>query len=54
LMFERPVGARFAPFVGVFTWLVPGPRDITALPQGVLGNLPYLWVGGTVGVSLGL
>lgn len=52
--FERPIGAHFAPFVGAFAWLVPGPRDISALPQGVLGNLPYLWVGGVAGVSLGL
>jgi hypothetical protein len=54
LMLERPIGTRFAPFVGVFTWLVPAPSDITAFPQGVLGNLPYLWMGGTIGVSLGL
>lgn len=52
--FERPIGAHFAPFVGAFAWVVPGPRDISALPQGVLGNLPYLWVGGAAGVSLGL
>jgi hypothetical protein len=52
--FERPIGAHFAPFFGAFTWVVPGPRDVSALPQGVLGNLPYLWVGGAAGVSLGL
>jgi hypothetical protein len=52
--FERPIGAHFAPFIGAYAWLVPGPRNISALPQGVLGNLPYLWIGGTVGVSLGL
>jgi hypothetical protein len=33
---------------------VPAPRDLAALPQGALGNLPYLWIGGTLGVSLGL
>ncbi|HTA92695.1 MAG TPA: hypothetical protein VK745_24120 [Polyangiaceae bacterium] len=52
--FERPLGAHFAPFAGAFAWVVPGPRDISALPQGVLGNLPYLWVGAAAGVSLGL
>jgi hypothetical protein len=54
LMVERPVGSSFALFVGAHAWLFPGPRDISALPQGVLGNLPYLWIGGTAGVSLGL
>lgn len=54
LLFERPLGSGFAPFVGAFVWLVPAPREIFALPQGVLGNLPYLWVGGAVGMSLGL
>ncbi len=54
LMFERPIGAGFAPFFGAFAWVVPAPRDLAALPQGALGNLPYLWIGGTLGVSLGL
>jgi hypothetical protein len=52
--FERPIGPHFAPFIGAYAWLVPGPRNISALPQGVLGNLPYLWIGGAAGVSLGL
>jgi hypothetical protein len=46
--------ARFRPFAGAFVWVSPGPRDLAALPDGVLGNLPYLWVGGAVGLSLGL
>jgi hypothetical protein len=54
LLVESPVGTGFAPFVGAYFWLFPGPREISALPQGVLGNLPYLWIGGTAGVSLGL
>ena len=49
-----PWGRRFAPFVGVFTWLLPAPRELSAAPQGVIGNLPYWWVGGAAGVSLGL
>jgi len=54
LMLNWPMGPRFAPFVGAFTWLVPAPHELRALPQGVIGNLPDWWVGGTAGVSLGL
>jgi len=50
----RKVGPRFSPFVGAFVWLTPVPSDISALPQGVIGNLPYLWLGGAAGVSFGL
>jgi len=49
-----PVGPRFAPFLGAFTWIVPAPHELRALPQGVIGNLPDWWLGGTAGVSLGL
>jgi hypothetical protein len=51
---ERKIGPHFAPFVGAFVWLSPAPSEISALPEGVLGNLPYLWLGGAVGVSFGL
>jgi len=43
-----------APFVSLFAWVSPGPRALSAVPRGTLGNLPYLWLGGAVGVSLGL
>lgn len=46
--------AGFRPFAGAFAWISPGPRDIAALPNGIVGNLPYLWLGGSLGVSLGL
>ncbi|MEO6603638.1 MAG: hypothetical protein ABIQ16_27390 [Polyangiaceae bacterium] len=46
--------AQLRPFAAAFAWVSPGPRDLSALPQAVLGNLPYLWVGGAVGLSLGL
>ncbi len=46
--------AGFQPFAGAFAWISPGPRDLSALPQGIVGNLPYLWLGGALGVSLGL
>lgn len=46
--------ARLRPFAGAFAWLSPGPRDLGALPYGDIGNLPYLWLGGAVGLSLGL
>lgn len=50
----RPIGEQFAPFVGIFTWIVPAPRELRALPQGDIGRLPVWWLGGAVGVSFGL
>ena len=50
----RELGPHVAPFIGAFVWLSPAPSEISALPQGVIGNLPYLWLGGAVGVSFGL
>ena len=54
IQLERQFGPRFAPFFGTFLWFSPGPRDLSVLPQEVLGNLPYLWLGGAAGVSFGL
>jgi hypothetical protein len=50
----REAGPHFAPFIGAFLWLSPAPSQISVLPQGVIGNLPYLWLGGAAGVSFGL
>ncbi|HYQ44715.1 MAG TPA: hypothetical protein VER11_22175 [Polyangiaceae bacterium] len=50
----HPFGPRFAPFVGAFVWFSPSPSELSALPQGVIGNLPYFWLGGAAGVSFGL
>jgi len=50
----RQFGPHFAPFVGAFVWLTPVPSEISALPQAVIGNLPYLWLGAAAGVSFGL
>lgn len=50
-----PAGsARWRPFFGLFAWVSPAPSELLALPVGVVGNLPYLWLGGAAGVSLGL
>jgi hypothetical protein len=54
IQIARPIGPHFAPFIGAFAWLSPAPSEISALPQGVLGNLPYLWLGAAAGVSFGL
>ena len=54
LSFQAELGANIAPFFGAFVWVAPAPRDLSALPQGVFGNLPYLWLGGSAGVSFGL
>lgn len=50
----RQFGPQFAPFVGAFAWFSPAPSEISVLPRGVIGNLPYLWLGGAAGVSFGL
>jgi len=50
----RKLGPHFAPFIGAFVWFSPAPSEISALPQGVLGNLPYLWLGGAAGIWFGL
>jgi len=50
----RQFGPHFAPFFGAFVWLTPVPSELSALPQGVFANLPYLWLGGAAGVSFGL
>jgi hypothetical protein len=48
------VGAsRAAPFVALRADLVPSPPAIFALPQGVAGHTPYLWIGASAGASLG-
>ncbi len=53
------VGARlathghFAPFAALGAELLPNPPAVFALPQGVVGHTPLLWIGATVGASLG-
>jgi len=49
------VGAsRFAPFAALHAELIPSPPEIYALPQGVAGHTPYLWIGASAGASMGL
>lgn len=45
---------RLAPFAALDAELVPRPPSVFALPQGVVGHTPYLWIGAMVGASLGL
>ena len=33
--------------------LIPVPAEIYALPQGVAGHTPYLWIGATAGAAVG-
>jgi hypothetical protein len=54
VQFEREAGPHFAPFIGAFVWFSPAPSQISVLPQGVIGNLPYFWLGGAAGISFGL
>jgi hypothetical protein len=46
-------GSRWAPFTALHAELVPRPAEIYALPQGVAGHTPYLWVGASAGASVG-
>jgi hypothetical protein len=46
--------ARFTPFAALDVELVPSPPSLFALPQGVVGHTPWLWIGANVGASLEL
>jgi hypothetical protein len=46
-------GGRWAPFIAVDGELVPSPPQLFALPRGVLGHTPLLWLGAAIGASLG-
>lgn len=46
--------AAFAPFVLACVELVPRPSDVFALPAGVVGHTPRLWIGAAAGVSWGI
>jgi hypothetical protein len=49
------VGAsRFAPFASLHAELIPSPPEIYALPRGVAGHAPYLWIGVSAGASMAL
>jgi hypothetical protein len=54
------LGARFArrsgitPFISLQTELFPDPPSVSALPQGVAGQTPRVWIGGCVGASWGI
>ena len=46
-------GARLAWFAAAHAVLVPAPAAIYALPQGVAGHTPYVWIGGSAGAAMG-
>jgi hypothetical protein len=50
----RAGATRFAPFATLHVELIPSPPEIWALPQGVAGHTPYVWIGASAGLSLGL
>jgi len=52
--YRLATASRFAPFVALQAELVPFPPAILALPQGVAGHTPLLWIGATAGVSMGV
>jgi len=46
----RP-SAAIAPILGAHALFFPKPYEVTATPQGILGQLPGFWIGATVGLS---
>lgn len=46
--------ARVAPFVTAYAEVVPWPTELFALPRGVVGHTPTVWIGAVAGASLGL
>jgi hypothetical protein len=45
--------ARLAPFIGGAAQLVAFPSDLYALPRGVIGQAPRVWLSATLGANVG-
>jgi hypothetical protein len=45
--------SRLMPFLSLHVELVPSPPTISALPRGVIGHTPSLWVGASAGAAWG-
>jgi hypothetical protein len=45
--------SRVTPFLALHVELVPAPPTISALPRGVVGHTPSLWVGASAGAAWG-
>jgi hypothetical protein len=45
---------RLAPFFAVAAELMPDPPVVVALPRGVAGHTPHLWLGACAGISWGI
>jgi hypothetical protein len=43
--------SRFAPFIALHAEVVPSPPAISALPRGVVGHTPLLWLGAAAGAA---
>jgi hypothetical protein len=46
--------APISPFLGVYATVFPFAPELSQLPQGSVGHLPYLWLGLSGGVALAL
>ena len=46
--------AGLAPFVSLQAEFLPDPPSVFALPEGLAGRTPYVWMGACVGVSWGI
>lgn len=45
---------RLTPFLGVYADMFPFAPELSQLPQGTVGHLPYVWVGVKGGLALAL
>jgi len=45
--------SRLTPFLSVHGEWVPAPPAISALPRGVVGHTPSVWLGADAGVAWG-
>jgi len=53
-MVAWPNTATLQPFVSVSTQWFPEPHQLVTLPRGVIGTLPRLWIGASLGLALAL
>jgi hypothetical protein len=42
--------SRFAPFATLHAEWIPRPSSVVALPRGVVGHTPWIWLGATAGL----
>ena len=51
--FHGTWSSRFAPFATLHAEWIPSPSSVVALPRGVVGHTPRVWLGATAGLFWG-